>query len=185
MHAFMIALAISVSVANNHSVVHKPLDPPPGEAQSTIVAPGLKSQCRAGRFLVSNDSLRPPAAGLVTGRDLDHLGGPDTIAKFDDPPGMTAPRSLPQAYRDPNANPKLYPRYAFVTNDHDLVTLSNGDVLYLTGAASRAYVQVPWFSVAYRDQFEFADGGRTAVVGSVHVVQVGLGTVLGEVQLGQ
>src|ERR1700704_5615202 len=61
-------------------------------------------------------------------------------------------------------------RYLFGTNDHDLLTLSNGDVLYITGAFSRmgrvglngvmpqggdgegvTAKNPPWFADTYRD----------------------------------
>src|SRR2546430_8440678 len=45
-----------------------------GEAQSTVIPPGKKSQCEQGRFLVTNDGLRPPE-GVVFGQNLDQPGG--------------------------------------------------------------------------------------------------------------
>jgi hypothetical protein len=42
-----------------------------GEAQSTVVPPGKKAACGAGRILVSTDLKHPPD-GLVVGRDLDN-----------------------------------------------------------------------------------------------------------------
>jgi|GEM_PF-3240649 len=96
-----------------------------GEAQSTVVPPGKKSQCMQGRFLVTNDGARPPA-GVVSGRNLDNPNGPVVPSIFD----MGA---LGSNY----SNDFTKSRYFFGTNDHDLVTLSNGDVLYITGAFSR------------------------------------------------
>ena len=141
-----VARAENVSVSPNLKIIPKPGAPRPGEAQSTVVPPDVKIQCPAGRLLVTNDALRPPAAGLVTGRDLDKASGPDVPATFDEPPGQKS----------------TLPRYDFVTNDHDLLTLPNGDVLYLTGAASRAPVDAPWFESAYRD--DFGPGARSVVL---------------------
>ena len=42
-----------------------------------------------------------------------------------------------------NANDPTKSKYSFGTNDHDLLTLSNGDVLYLTGAFSRVSLGNP------------------------------------------
>jgi hypothetical protein len=57
-----------------------------GEAQSTVVPPGRVPSCPHGRFLVVIDSKRPLQPGLVTGRDLDKLNGPDILATFNNPP---------------------------------------------------------------------------------------------------
>src|SRR5437763_7871149 len=96
-----------------------------GEAQSTIVPPGLKTQCQQGRFVVTNDRLRPPSS-VVSGRNLDQTSGPLVASTFD----MGA---LGVNYNDDYTKSS----YWVGTNDHDLVTLSNGDVLYITGAWSR------------------------------------------------
>src|ERR1700722_7945049 len=53
-----------------------------GEAQSTIVPPGVESECPAGRLFVSNDfsvKKTPIATGAVLGRDLDKLAAPDML----------------------------------------------------------------------------------------------------------
>src|SRR6266568_4473396 len=45
---------------------------PPGEGQSTVVQPVLKTECPAGRFGFTNDrtAFRPPTTGAVQLRDL-------------------------------------------------------------------------------------------------------------------
>jgi hypothetical protein len=96
-----------------------------GEAQSTVVPPGKKSQCNEGRFLVSNDGVRPPNS-VVSGRDLDKTAGALIASKFD--MGALGANFNTDASKS---------NYYFGTNDHDLVTLSNGDVLYITGAFTR------------------------------------------------
>src|SRR3989475_5579549 len=53
-----------------------------GEAQSTVIPPGKKSQCEQGRFLVTNDLLRPPD-GVVFGQNLDEPGGSLIPSIFD------------------------------------------------------------------------------------------------------
>jgi len=116
-----------------------------GEVQSTVVPSGKKpTACKAGRFLATVDLLRPPSTGLVKGRDLDNLSGPGIDATFDNVPNAAD--------------------YSFVTNDHDLVTLSNGDVLYITGAASKRPIasNPPWFDNTFRGSF--GPGARSVVL---------------------
>lgn len=115
-----------------------------GEAQSTVVPPNKNNACQAGRFLVSIDLLRPPAQGLVVGRDLGDTSGTLIEASFDSVPNAT--------------------NYAFGTNDHDLVVLNNGDVLYATGAFSRMPLtpKPAWFDVTYRGAF--GPGARSVVL---------------------
>jgi hypothetical protein len=96
-----------------------------GEAQSTVVPPGKKSQCNEGRFLVSNDGVRPPNS-VVSGRDLDKTSGALLQSTFD--MGALGANFSTDMTKS---------NYFFGTNDHDLVTLSNGDVLYITGAFTR------------------------------------------------
>jgi len=118
--------------------------PGSGEAQSTVVPPGKKKECPNGRFLASNYARRPPAAGLVQGRNLDDLNGALIPATFDR-------RPHPEDYR-------------MLTNDHDLVSLSTGDILYITGAGSKAPLasKPDWFDVAYRG--DFGPGARSVVL---------------------
>jgi len=153
--------AQNVVVSANQKITPKPGIPKPGEAQSTVVPPGLKSQCLGGRFLVTNDWQRPTDQWIVTGRDLDNPAGSDVVATFDNPPGDThLPAELAKKYL--SEKKRLYPPYSFITNDHDLVVLHNGDVLYMTGAASRTYVKVPWFELSYRG--DFGPGARSVVL---------------------
>lgn len=131
------ASAQTVIVANDVQTIPRKA----GEAQSTVVPPGKKRLCRNGRFLVSRDELQPPAKGLVIGRNLDDPNAPLVEATFDLPP-----------------HPK---NYAYKTSDHDLIALDNGDVLYLTGAFTRAPLspQPAWFDVTFRD--DFGPGARS------------------------
>lgn len=117
-----------------------------GEAQSTVVAPGKKPQCQQGRFLVTNDGARPPQ-GVVFGRNLDNPNGPVIGSTFDT--GKLAGF---------NANDPTKSKYSFGTNDHDLLTLSNGDVLYLTGAFSRVSLGNPLSAIGMQN-----DGEQIAV----------------------
>jgi hypothetical protein len=103
-----------------------------GEAQSTVVPPGINKKCELGRFLVTNDRKRPPA-GVVMGRNLDQTGGTPISSKF----GMG---TLATNY---NRDDLTKSNYSFGTNDHDLLTLSNGDVLYITGAFTRMPLAPP------------------------------------------
>src|SRR5215472_11564920 len=70
----------SYSVANGTQSV--PIIGSSGEVQSTVVGPNLKSQCPAGRFLISMDAVRPPQVGTVEGRDLNLPGTPDIQSTF-------------------------------------------------------------------------------------------------------
>jgi hypothetical protein len=102
-----------------------------GEVQSTVVPPGLKGQCPAGRFLISMDTVRPPHVGTVIGRDLNTPATPDIQSTFDPDP---------DAAHD-----------AYGTNDDDIVTLPNGDVLLLWGYHSLAPLnpKPAWFDVTF------------------------------------
>jgi len=115
-----------------------------GEAQSTIVPPSMNASCPAGRFLVSDDLRRPPTTGLVEGRDINNPNAPVINATFDPPADAQ--------------------HYTFLTNDHDLVVLDNGDVLYLTGAGSKAPLipKPAWFDVTYRNTF--GPGARSVLL---------------------
>lgn len=173
------ALAQQVSIANVST-----LPIAAGEAQSTVVPPGKKSQCKQGRFLVTNDGARPPA-GVVSGRNLEDSNGPVVNSIFD--MGALSPNYSGDFTKS---------RYLFGTNDHDLVTLSNGDVLYITGAFSRmgrvgligvmpqggdgegvSAKNPPWFADTYRDicitkneagacteSYPFGPGARSVVL---------------------
>jgi hypothetical protein len=107
-----------------------------GESQSCVVAPGLKTQCPKGRILVTRDQINAPArfefgvgappTGLVVGRDLDKPNMKPIAATFN---------SVPDA------------QYYYVATDHDLVSLANGDVLYIGIAVSKRPVtpEPDWF----------------------------------------
>ncbi|MEO6394097.1 MAG: hypothetical protein ABIP75_19740 [Pyrinomonadaceae bacterium] len=136
-----------------------------GEAQSTVVPPGKNSQCLPGRFLVSNDNFRPPN-GVVSGQNLDQPGGTPIPSTFD--MGSLSPNF--------SADPAKT-KYTFGSNDHDLVSLSNGDVLYITSAWSRMPLNLPsgpgkfgtvqkkdpdWFKDTFRG--DFGPNARTVVL---------------------
>lgn len=103
------------------------------EGQSTVVAPG-HPKCVGGRILVSTD-VGPGKSGAIAYRDLD---GTQTKLSAIDP--------LPATQAE---------FYSFLTSDHDLVSMANGDVYYLTAAGSRAPItpEPAWFKSAYRTQF--------------------------------
>ena len=59
-----------------------------GELATTVVPPGLKSECPAGRLLISNDSVKiggntSASPGDVRGFDLDELGVLATTANVE------------------------------------------------------------------------------------------------------
>jgi hypothetical protein len=122
-----------------------------GEAQSTIVPPGVKSECPAGRLFVSNDfsvKRTPIATGAVLGRDLDKLAAPDMLRATFGPM--------------PNA------QYFSSGTDHDLVALPNGDLFLVDMTSSKAPIDPKplWFDDTYRDDEkagDFGPGARTVV----------------------
>lgn len=134
-----------------------------GESQSTVVAPQLKSQCQNGRFLVTNDFKHPPEDGVVSGRDLDKTAGSPTTSKFE------------MGWIKSDVDSGNYVLSG--TADHDLVSLSNGDVLYITAAFSKTAlprarlggVELPrWMSSmlgnAYREDLKFGPNARTVML---------------------
>lgn len=127
------SLAQSFTVEDDRTIVLEA-----GEGQSTVVAPG-HPDCPGGRILASQERT-PGLTGTVAYHDLD--GTVTQISTFADGP----------------AHPE---DYGWGTSDHDLVSLSNGDVLYLTGAFSRAKLdpKPAWFDSAYR--LTFGPGARS------------------------
>jgi hypothetical protein len=121
-----------------------------GESQSTVVPPGLKKQCTSGRILISNDGER---ADVVQVTGLIHYHD------------LVAPKSEGLSIVDaiPNAGPNSE-YYWTLTNDHDIVALPNGDVIYETGAATRRPLNPSpdWFNYAYRNNF--GPGARSTVL---------------------
>lgn len=135
--------AQSFRVADNVSVIPRAVRA--SEAQSTVVAPGLKQgKCPNGRFLVTSDALHPPG-GVVVGRDLGP-GGALAQSKFD-VSGMGANFSA-------DASKTNY--FLEGTADHDLVALPNGDVLYVTLGFSRVPLpggEPAWWHQSFRGAF--------------------------------
>jgi len=119
-----------------------------GEAQSCVLPPGANPMSPAGRFLVTNDGLRPPlfgtALGPVFSQSLDAKGPEMLQATFE---------------AAPNGQD-----YAFGTNDHDLLVLSDGSILYVTGAFTKRPLKPKpiWFDVTYRG--DFGPGARSCVM---------------------
>jgi hypothetical protein len=116
-----------------------------GESQSTIVPPGTKPQCPNGRILATMDWLRPKtipdSSGIVRGQDLT-ASNPFNMA-------VNVVRKTVLSYFMTAAPDQQY--LSFAGNDNDLLTLPNGDVLYLIGAVSTKPLvpQPTWFDVSY------------------------------------
>lgn len=102
-----------------------------GEVQSTVVPPGAKAECPKGRLLISDDMAKNP--GAIGGIDLDNLTVMASTAAIDPLP-------------DTNQNQRI------LSNDHDLVLLNNGEVLYIRmGQAKTPLSPKPvWFDYAYK-----------------------------------
>lgn len=136
------ALAASYSATVENGVQTVTLIDGSGEVQSTVVAPGLKAQCPAGRFLISMDTVRPPQTGTVVGRDLNNPSTPDIQSSFDP---------------DPDAAHDYYG-----TNDDDILTLPSGDVLLIWGVHIDDTVSPKpgWFDLTYAAAGKFGPGAR-------------------------
>lgn len=109
-----------------------------GEVQSTVVGPGVKNgDCPAGRVLITDDAFtgRPNA---VRYRDLNATA-PDLMT--------STWGAIPAA---------IAANYAYNTSDHDIVSMSNGDVYYITAAWSKGPVpdaSLAWPGQSWRDTF--------------------------------
>ncbi|MBV9216334.1 MAG: hypothetical protein JO053_09170 [Acidobacteria bacterium] len=103
----------------------------PGEGQSAVLPPGKNSACKNGALLASNDYNLGNGSPLVISRDLSGKA-PDVVSKFDDPPDIG--------------------NYFYGTNDHDLIAMGDGSVLFITGAFTKAPLspKPAWFDYAYR-----------------------------------
>lgn len=143
---WVVAMLVSSKVALADTTYSVSIDPDDwsfrtfyaGEVQSTVVPPHKSLKCPQGRFLTSTDAERPVGNGtyLIRGKDL----GSDKV--------MVATIKAIGAGAE---------NYDFVTNDHDLVTLPNGDVVYLIAAASKrppsSGTKPAWWKYTYRGEF--------------------------------
>lgn len=111
-----------------------------GELQSTVVPPGKKSACPKGRLLISDDTAKNP--GKVYTFDL---GAPDN------PPSGVTPEALPDLNNQ-----------RVLSNDHDLVSLANGDVLLIKMGQSKGRLKPKpaWFDHTYKLTGCDADTGQ-------------------------
>ena len=101
-----------------------------GEVQSTVIPPDKKPQCPKGRLVISDDGSKAP--GRIYLHDLGDLNAPPKLATFDSWP--------------PNSDVRI------LSNDHDIVSLNNGDVLYLRMGQSKAAIspKPAWFDHTYK-----------------------------------
>ena len=100
-----------------------------GECVSAVIPPGKKSQCPNGRILIANDRISNPATGFVTYADLNSLG--------------TTQKSSFAAIPDS--------KITVAGNDHELIALNNGDLVYIRVAWIQRPLKVKpaWFDVSY------------------------------------
>ncbi len=145
-----------------------------GESQSCVPRPGASPASPDGRFLVTDDGKRPPLFGSAPGpefsQSLDATDDAMLQATFDAPPNGAD--------------------YRFGTNDHDLLALNDGSILYVTGAFTKRPLspKPAWFDVTYRGDFgpgarsnvmawRSTDAGKTfQYVGEMDPAQVGDGS---------
>lgn len=106
------------------------LTPGSGEVQSAIIAPGKNAQCPAGRLFFSMDADWPPQTGSIVGADLNNPAN-QIQATFE---------TEPDSAHD-----------AFLTNDNDLLSLPNGDLLFVWGFRTSAPLNPKpgWFDVTF------------------------------------
>jgi hypothetical protein len=99
------------------------------EVQSTVIAPGKKSQCPFGCLLISNDNEKSP--GKIIKLALNQLGGTPAVADLEPLEGTDR---------------------MIKSNDHDLITLTNGDVLYIRMGRTKAVLppEAVWFDHAWK-----------------------------------
>ncbi len=111
-----------------------------GEFQSTVVPPGKKAACPKGRLLISDDTAKNP--GKVYTFDL---------AAPDNPPSGVTPEALPDLNNQ-----------RVLSNDHDLVSLANGDVLLIKMGQSKGRLKPKpaWFDHTYKLTGCDADTGQ-------------------------
>jgi hypothetical protein len=134
-----LVLLPNLALAQNYAVTVKDPSQPfsfaAGESQSTVVPPGLKSQCTGGRMIVTNDNRRPTDPQSVVWRDLNNNSSGFTATTFD---------AIPNS-----AN------YLFGTNDHDIITMPNGDVILEWGVHMDGAVnpKPAWFDDTYHSTF--------------------------------
>ncbi|HEX6096408.1 MAG TPA: hypothetical protein VF432_08805 [Thermoanaerobaculia bacterium] len=112
------------------------------EVQSTVVGPGVHEKCPDGRLFISSDDIRG-TNGTIVYRDL--------------PAGPWEQSTVHHA-------PNVGPIYEYGTNDHDLVSRSDGTIFYVNGAWSRDpnVSSKPWFNQAWR--WDFGPGARSVVM---------------------
>ena len=119
-----------------------------GEAQSTVVPPGKKNQCMVGRFVATTDWVRPSTTdGVITNgvahwRDLD--GAHEGDSTIDTPPTAAM--------------------FTYGSNDHRLVVMPNGDLIYEIQAFTKQPLtpKPAWFDYTFRG--DFGPGARTAML---------------------
>lgn len=99
------------------------------EVQSTVIPPGKKASCPYGCLLISNDEEKEP--GKIVKLALNMLGATPVAAQID---------------------PLTSPDRIIKSNDHDLITLNNGDVLYIRMGRTKASLppEAVWFDHAWK-----------------------------------
>ena len=140
---------------------------PAGESQSAVVAPGKKAQCPNGRIFVTDEDRHPPLASIgLASQTINivhwrNLAGPKKIipnegdSVFSSPPEVTIVKGQLKARRS-----KLW---IPVTDDHQLVALPNGDLIYQRAVASREPIEPKpiWWDLGFRNGF--GPGARTTL----------------------
>lgn len=110
-----------------------------GESVSAVIAPGKKVQCPKGRLFIADDS------GVASSLEFVHYVGLDALAS-------TPQKSVFQAL------PSLV---TVAGNDHELLSLANGDLVYIRVAWIRTPLKAKpsWFDVSYDFDKKLAKDG--------------------------
>ncbi|MBD5634299.1 MAG: hypothetical protein IAI49_07445 [Candidatus Eremiobacteraeota bacterium] len=153
------ATLATVDYTQRFGILNASGSPMAGEAQSTVVAPGKSKYCPGGRILYSLDWNRVPGFDGSNGSSVK-LTDTDLVRYAD----LDAPRNASSTRRSfftlPSASRLQYQSYS--GNDHDLITVANGDVLYVFALGYRAPdSRYSWFDFTYRNAF--GPGARTAI----------------------
>lgn len=149
-----LGIPVGVSISQG-----RPISMDAGEVQSTVVPPGVKSQCPQGRLLVSDDTSM--SSGRIALVDLNRLGAAPASTQVDallTPWPIISPNAFDRTYQ-------LGELSIIKSNDHDLVLLPTGDVLLIKmGRLRSALSPKPvWFDHTYKLGELWGPGARSAL----------------------
>lgn len=121
---------------------------PGGEVQSCVLAPGQVKGLNNARVLITSDYY------------VNNSNASNFIYYYDIVPGSTAPLAMKASSIKLS---ELGADYQFGTNDHDITTLPDGNIIFSVGVFSKKNVAIKpdWWNDTYRGTF--GPGARTGV----------------------